>query len=249
MLIMIIILCSSLAIQTSAAQNPSLRGDVNGDGVTNVDDAIYLLRHILLPGEYEINQSGDMNLDGDVDVDDAFYLLRHTLVPSRYPLLCKIHQAVVVPEVAATCTESGLTEGSCCAICGTTLVEQQSIAPLGHTVTSTKTAEPSCTEDGRITGTCEICSEVVITDVLFATGHHFGEYEQVKAATCTEWGVLRRTCALCGIGEETNIQALEHCFVYVDVDGTTVCQCENCGVVSSEDNMADANQGGEYLED
>lgn len=62
------------------------RGDVNGDGYVNSDDAIYLLRCTLSPSRYPINQSGDMNGDGYVNSDDAIYLLRHTLSPVRYPL-------------------------------------------------------------------------------------------------------------------------------------------------------------------
>lgn len=62
------------------------RGDVNGDGYVNSDDAIYLLRYTLSPSRYPINQNGDMNGDGYVNSDDAIYLLRHTLSPVRYPL-------------------------------------------------------------------------------------------------------------------------------------------------------------------
>ena len=63
-----------------------LRGDVNGDGVVDSNDAIHLLRHTLLPSMYSINQSGDMNSDGVMDSNDAIYLLRHTLLPSMFPL-------------------------------------------------------------------------------------------------------------------------------------------------------------------
>ncbi len=62
------------------------RGDVNGDGYVNSNDSIYLLRYILTPNRYPINQSGDMNGDGYVNSNDAIYLLRHILTPSRYPL-------------------------------------------------------------------------------------------------------------------------------------------------------------------
>ena len=62
------------------------RGDVNGDGYVNSNDAIYLLRYTLSPNRYPINQSGDMNGDGYVNSNDAIYLLRHTLSPARYPL-------------------------------------------------------------------------------------------------------------------------------------------------------------------
>lgn len=62
------------------------RGDVNGDGYVNSNDAIYLLRYTLSPSRYPINQNGDMNGDGYVNSNDAIYLLRYTLSPSRYPL-------------------------------------------------------------------------------------------------------------------------------------------------------------------
>lgn len=61
-------------------------GDVNADRVLDTDDAIYLLRHTMLPNEYPINQSGDMNGDGVVNSNDAIYLLRHILMPQEHPI-------------------------------------------------------------------------------------------------------------------------------------------------------------------
>ena len=63
-----------------------LRGDVNGDGVVDSNDSIYLLRYMMNPERYPINQPGDMNGDNAVDSNDAIYLLRHTLNRERYPL-------------------------------------------------------------------------------------------------------------------------------------------------------------------
>ena len=63
-----------------------IRGDVNGDGVVETADAIYLVRHILTPSRYPINQSGDMNADGVESTDDAIYLLRYVLNHANYPL-------------------------------------------------------------------------------------------------------------------------------------------------------------------
>jgi hypothetical protein len=64
----------------------ALRGDMNGDGAKNSADAIYLLRHILMPGVYPASQSADMNGDGVINSADSIYLLRHTLMPDLYPL-------------------------------------------------------------------------------------------------------------------------------------------------------------------
>ncbi|MBQ8497195.1 MAG: leucine-rich repeat protein [Clostridia bacterium] len=67
-------------------ESRALRGDMNGDNSKNAADAIYLLRHIIMPALYPINQSGDVNGDGAVNAADAVYLLRHTIMPSLYPL-------------------------------------------------------------------------------------------------------------------------------------------------------------------
>ena len=63
-----------------------VRGDVNGDGFVDSEDAIHLLRYTLSKDKYPINQDGDMNNDGIVNSDDAIYLLRHALAPDRYPV-------------------------------------------------------------------------------------------------------------------------------------------------------------------
>ena len=42
------------------------------------------------------------------------------------------HTEEVIPGTPATCTETGLTEGKKCAVCGETLVAQEVIPALGH---------------------------------------------------------------------------------------------------------------------
>ncbi|MBR5031880.1 MAG: bacterial Ig-like domain-containing protein, partial [Clostridia bacterium] len=63
-----------------------LPGDMDSDGNVDSDDAIYLLRHVLYPNDYVIDQNADIDGDGDVDSDDAIYLLRHVLYPNDYPI-------------------------------------------------------------------------------------------------------------------------------------------------------------------
>ena len=62
-------------------------GNLNSDEIINEDDALYLLRHVLAPGRYQVDQPVDYNKDGKVNEDDALYLLRHVLAPERYPLV------------------------------------------------------------------------------------------------------------------------------------------------------------------
>ena len=54
------------------------------------------------------------------------------------------HNIVTDNEVLPSCNGTGLTAGSHCSICGEVIVEQSSIAPLGHTTS---------------VGTCERCGE------------------------------------------------------------------------------------------
>ncbi len=64
----------------------TLPGDLTQDGCVNEDDAIYLLRHVLMPASFRVEQAVDYNTDGKVNEDDAIYLLRHVLMPNQFPL-------------------------------------------------------------------------------------------------------------------------------------------------------------------
>ncbi len=64
------------------------KGDVDGNGSVDSDDAIYLLFHILFGADdYPVSQDCNFDSRGTVDSDDAIYLLFHTLFGSvDYPL-------------------------------------------------------------------------------------------------------------------------------------------------------------------
>ncbi len=61
-------------------------GDVNNDFKVNNQDAIYLLKYIMSPGQFTINQGADMNGDGKTNNQDAIYLLKYVLSPEQFPL-------------------------------------------------------------------------------------------------------------------------------------------------------------------
>lgn len=63
-----------------------ISGDVDGNDITNSNDAIYLLYYVMMPERYPINQDCDFNGDGMVNSDDAIYLLYHVMMPDSYPL-------------------------------------------------------------------------------------------------------------------------------------------------------------------
>ncbi|MCQ2069909.1 MAG: leucine-rich repeat domain-containing protein [archaeon] len=68
------------------------------------------------------------------------------------------HVAVIVPGAAPTCTETGLTEGKRCSVCGTTLIEQTVVPALGHDLVHHDAKEPTESENGWYAyDTCTRC--------------------------------------------------------------------------------------------
>ena len=51
-------------------------GDVNGDGVVNITDAIGLVNYILGKSTFEVNElAADVNEDGAVNITDAIAIV------------------------------------------------------------------------------------------------------------------------------------------------------------------------------
>ena len=67
---------------------PYMKGDIDVNGVINLDDVILLLKHNLFPDLYPIEYAGDPDLseDGSFDIGDVVLLLQHYLFPQYYPL-------------------------------------------------------------------------------------------------------------------------------------------------------------------
>ncbi len=145
------------------------------------------------------------------------------------------HTEIVVPAVAPTCTEDGLTEGSKCATCNIVYVEQTVVDALGHTEETIPAISPTCVKDGLTEGSkCSVCGDILTAQqVDSATGHNY--QEQVTSPTCTEQGYTTYDCLNCEHTYISNyIIALGHDFRdYVDQgDGTEKAVCENaCGEV------------------
>ncbi len=113
-------------------------------------------------------------------------------------------EAVKENEVEPTCTEAGSYDMVVyCEVCGEELSrETVTVDPLGHEWGEwVVTTEPTCTEEGEETRTCERCGETEtrIVDVL---GHTEGKEvkENEVEPTCTEAGSydLVIYCTVCG---------------------------------------------------
>ncbi len=111
----------------------------------------------------------------------------------------KGHTEVIDPAKAATCTESGLTEGKHCSVCNTVIAEQKAVAAKGHNEVADPAKEATCTENGLTAGShCSVCKAVIkAQDTIPAKGHK----EQTNpscAPTCTASGLSEgKTCTVC----------------------------------------------------
>ncbi len=105
------------------------------------------------------------------------------------------HNLVLSEGVDATCTEAGLTEGHTCSRCD--YDSRTEIPKTNHKFGSPVIKEVGCDGDGYIKNVCSICTWTE-TEVLFAVGHSYGEWEITSPSTCVAEGAQRCTCANCG---------------------------------------------------
>ncbi|MGN1306138.1 MAG: leucine-rich repeat protein [Faecousia sp.] len=126
----------------------------------------------------------------------------------------KGHTEVIDNAVAATCTETGKTEGKHCADCGAVFTAQEITPALGHDFgVWTQTKAPTCTEKGEEKRTCSRCSEAETREIA-AKGHTVAIDAAVEAA-CTAAGKTEgKHCSVCNavlLAQEV-IPALGHAY-------------------------------------
>ena len=148
----------------------------------------------------------------------------------------KGHTEVIDAAVAATCTETGLTEGKHCSVCGDVLVAQQTVDALGHDYGSVVTA-PTCTEQGFTTHTCSRCNDSYTDSYVDATGHTV-VVDPAKEATCTETGLTEgKHCSVCNevLVAQEKVAALGHDYEVKETvaptcteKGHTTYTCSRC---------------------
>lgn len=123
--------------------------------------------------------------DGFFDVVDADSALGHT--------------EVVDPAKAATCTETGLTEGKHCSVCNEIFVAQEVVEALGHTEVVDAAKAPNCTEKGLTEGKhCSVCNEVLVAqNEIAALGHKIVIEEAVEPTYSATGRTEGKTCSVC----------------------------------------------------
>lgn len=128
-----------------------------------------------------------------------------SIVDTKVPAMD--HNPTPIPALRPTCTETGLTGGSRCEVCGETLISQQEIPAKGHTAVIDPAKTPTCTEAGLTEGKhCSACGEILVARAEVApTGHVPDGWSVVAEPSVGVEGKRQQACSACGavLNEET----------------------------------------------
>lgn len=131
------------------------------------------------------------------------------------------HKAAIDAAVPATCTSTGLTEGSHCSVCNTVIVAQTVVPMTDHTFTNyVSNGDATCTKDGTETAVCDHCDATDTRTVQDSKSEH--DYESaVTPPTCEKDGYTTYTCKNCNhsyVGD--TVEAIGHNY---DKNGKCAC--------------------------
>ena len=128
--------------------------------------------------------------------------------------------------VAATCTKTGLTEGSHCEACDTVIVAQTTVDATGHAWGEwTVVDAATCTKKGSEKRVCANDASHVETREIDMIAHT-EEIIPAKAATCTATGLTEgKKCSVCGkiLVAQTETEALGHRWGEWTVEKAATC--------------------------
>ncbi len=164
--------------------------------------------------------------------------------PEEKPVVCDHPEIVIDKKVLPTCTETGLTQGSHCGVCGETIAAQRVIDKLPHTVTSSNKIEATCSRPGYVGGThCVICDEVLSLGTELPKLPHTEIDLEGYPSTCDKNGLSDgKYCTVCET--ETVKQIVLNTLSHVEIvtpGKASTCkeqgytekrQCSVCGTVT-----------------
>ena len=138
----------------------------------------------------------------------------------------KGHTLVTDDGKPATCTDTGLTVGLHCSVCGEVFKAQEIIPANGHTPVVDAAKAPTCTETGLTEGShCSVCGTVIKAQEVIPANGHTQVIDAAKAPTCTETGLTEGShCSVCGtvIKAQEIVPATGHTPV-IDVAKSPTC--------------------------
>ena len=109
------------------------------------------------------------------------------------------HIGKVIPAIEGNCQKEGLSEGRCCAICGTVLEAQVSTGLGQHQFAEGDITPPTCTEVGYCSGAkCTLCDQVMPEGTTIPALGHDPVTDVGYAPTCSKTGLTDGShCARC----------------------------------------------------
>ena len=117
------------------------------------------------------------------------------------------HKETADEAVLATCTESGLSAGSHCEVCGKKIIVPEAINAKGHTEVIDEGIAATCTASGLTEGRhCKDCDYVLVAqEKIPMKEHEWNEGTIIESPTSIKEGAKLITCNGCG---ETKIEIL-----------------------------------------
>ncbi len=145
------------------------------------------------------------------------------------------HVGLVNKAIAATCTESGLTEGRYCEVCKEVFAKQETIPALGHKEVTDAAVAATCTASGLTEGKhCSVCNAILVKQEITTVLDHTEATDAAIAATCTKTGLTEgKHCSVCKevlVAQEA-IPALGHTEV---TDAAVAATCTKTGLTEGK---------------
>ena len=218
------VIATELPIQEFAAnanQGISMLVDFSGSTSASGNEQTSSFNSLIPNEAYVLLVLKDKNAENLLSADNLLYIAQNTADQDG-----KLSFSYIPREQ---------TEDAAVILCGASKEEHV------HKYLETITKQPSCTENGIRTYTCNSCEDSY-TEEIPAIGHTWNGGEITKSTTCTENGVKTYTCETCKETKTEEIKATGHSFtdyIYnydaqVGKDGTETATCDNgCGTTDT----------------
>ena len=207
-------------------------------------------------GEYSIDgvnwQESPIFEDLEFDKEYSFYQ-RYAKTDTTYTsaasevlkvTICGHAETEWIVDINPSCSKVGSKHEEC-TICKDVL-STEIIEKLPHSYSSIVT-DPTCTDQGYTTYTCD-CGDEYVDNYVDALGHNYGEWYEATTPTCTVDGLERHDCSRCEYYETNVLNKNGHSYNSVVTAPTCTekgytthtCHCEDFYIDSYVDALGHA---------